>query len=548
MKFGDKLIALRKKNGLSQEDLAAKLNVSRQSVSKWESNNTYPETDKIVQICNIFDCSMDDLINDNITDLSSMERINKTNFNYVFDSLLEFITKTINMFASMKFSSGLKCLFEMFVIVIVISIGGVLVTELLSDILGGLVSFLPDVAYHVFLKITNGIFRLLWFILIIIVSVHVFKIRYLDYYDQILKKEKSEQHDNAEKTSAISTDKKSVESFSRKKDPEIIIRDPNQQPFAFLSVLSKFIILFVKFIAFLIGLGFAAMLVCFVVGFVLSFSLSKYSMIFVGVDLGLLGAIVIDIILLLFIFYFIFDKKSNVKLYIFICLGAVILSSIGIGVSFLEFKNIEFKNDVSDIAQHEMLETPLTYADNMVITNDYVHTYFYVVDDTMGPNEIVVSTEYDTRFSEVGYHILNEYGMKGYDFYFQNKVNFKDIYKIVTNDLKHNILRDYSFLYADFITIRASQDTISHLISNLSKVYLYDQNMTDQGIKISNLSSKIRLNFSGCDASYDAVSDTVKCLDDNCICSKQQLETSRGIIIQYSCEYDPDATLEDEFE
>ena len=69
MKFGDKLIALRKKKGLSQEELAEKLSVSRQSVSKWESNNTYPETDKIVQICNIFECTMDDLINDNITDI-----------------------------------------------------------------------------------------------------------------------------------------------------------------------------------------------------------------------------------------------------------------------------------------------------------------------------------------------------------------------------------------------------------------------------------------------------------------------------------------------
>ena len=74
MKFGDKLIALRKKKGLSQEELAEKLSVSRQSVSKWESNNTYPETDKIVQICNIFECTMDDLINDNITDIESIER------------------------------------------------------------------------------------------------------------------------------------------------------------------------------------------------------------------------------------------------------------------------------------------------------------------------------------------------------------------------------------------------------------------------------------------------------------------------------------------
>ena len=97
MKFGDKLIALRKKKGLSQEELAEKLSVSRQSVSKWESNNTYPETDKIVQICNIFECTMDDLINDNITDIESIERKSKNNINVMVDSFLDFITKTINM-------------------------------------------------------------------------------------------------------------------------------------------------------------------------------------------------------------------------------------------------------------------------------------------------------------------------------------------------------------------------------------------------------------------------------------------------------------------
>ena len=85
MKFGDKLIALRKKKGLSQEELAEKLGVSRQSVSKWESNNTYPETDKIVQICNIFECTMDDLINDNITDVESIERKSKNNINVMVD-------------------------------------------------------------------------------------------------------------------------------------------------------------------------------------------------------------------------------------------------------------------------------------------------------------------------------------------------------------------------------------------------------------------------------------------------------------------------------
>ena len=62
MSFGEKLAKLRKEKGLSQEELAQELNVSRQAVSKWESNNSYPETEKIIQICKLFDYSMDELI------------------------------------------------------------------------------------------------------------------------------------------------------------------------------------------------------------------------------------------------------------------------------------------------------------------------------------------------------------------------------------------------------------------------------------------------------------------------------------------------------
>ena len=62
MSFGEKLTKLRKEKGLNQEELAQELNVSRQAVSKWESNNSYPETDKIIQICKIFNVSMDELI------------------------------------------------------------------------------------------------------------------------------------------------------------------------------------------------------------------------------------------------------------------------------------------------------------------------------------------------------------------------------------------------------------------------------------------------------------------------------------------------------
>lgn len=64
MTFGEKLYKLRKSHGLSQEALAEKLNTSRQAVSKWENNNGYPETEKIILISKLFQVKLDDLLID----------------------------------------------------------------------------------------------------------------------------------------------------------------------------------------------------------------------------------------------------------------------------------------------------------------------------------------------------------------------------------------------------------------------------------------------------------------------------------------------------
>ena len=68
MSLSENLQNLRKIKNMSQEELAEKLNVSRQAVSKWESGNGFPETEKIINICEIFDCSMDELVKGKITE------------------------------------------------------------------------------------------------------------------------------------------------------------------------------------------------------------------------------------------------------------------------------------------------------------------------------------------------------------------------------------------------------------------------------------------------------------------------------------------------
>ncbi len=62
MTLGDKLSKLRRDNNYTQEQLAGVLGVSRQAISKWESNVTYPETDKLIHMSELFNCSLDYLL------------------------------------------------------------------------------------------------------------------------------------------------------------------------------------------------------------------------------------------------------------------------------------------------------------------------------------------------------------------------------------------------------------------------------------------------------------------------------------------------------
>lgn len=64
MTFGEKLQTLRRGAGMSQDALAEKLEVSRQAVSKWERDETMPETDKLVRIARLFGVSLDGLLLD----------------------------------------------------------------------------------------------------------------------------------------------------------------------------------------------------------------------------------------------------------------------------------------------------------------------------------------------------------------------------------------------------------------------------------------------------------------------------------------------------
>lgn len=78
MTFGEKLQRLRKENKMSQEDLASKITVSRQAVSKWELNESVPDTENIIQLSKILGVSIDYLLNDEFDNVKDIPIVKET--------------------------------------------------------------------------------------------------------------------------------------------------------------------------------------------------------------------------------------------------------------------------------------------------------------------------------------------------------------------------------------------------------------------------------------------------------------------------------------
>lgn len=77
MDIGNKILELRKKNNLSQEQLAEKMKVARQTISKWELGETSPDIKQAKDLSKIFNVSLDELVDNNIKDLV-IEKVSNT--------------------------------------------------------------------------------------------------------------------------------------------------------------------------------------------------------------------------------------------------------------------------------------------------------------------------------------------------------------------------------------------------------------------------------------------------------------------------------------
>ena len=119
MTIGDRLLELRKAKNLSQEDVANELDVSRQTVSKWETNQSTPDFDKIVPICKYFGITADELLTGNKNIVEAEADNIKSNFarNIAISVMLYIVSIVVLMLFAAQFNQPIIGISLFFVLV-----------------------------------------------------------------------------------------------------------------------------------------------------------------------------------------------------------------------------------------------------------------------------------------------------------------------------------------------------------------------------------------------------------------------------------------------
>ncbi|MGN0973181.1 MAG: helix-turn-helix domain-containing protein [Bacilli bacterium] len=450
MRFCDKLPKLRKEKNLSQEQLADRLNVSRQAVSKWENGSSYPDMDKIMLLCDVLDCTLDELLDDGVVNSNNATN-NKFNINNYVKDFLKFITSIYNMFRNMSFKQIVKCFLEMvFIFFILLGILGI-VNVIIDDLILDLVRTIPY-AGIILSKILGTVVEVALIIIGIIIFIHLFKIRYLDYYITI-----EDKYINNQETEEL-IDKKENISFPKKE--KIIIRDPKHSTLSFFDALAKVVILMIKvFVAFIGGFGIISFVGIIALLFIAIYHI-QYSTLFIFIAIALVGSALLNYDILEIIYKFVVDKKQSLKKIFLIALSSFILIGMGIGISSCIIMNFDTKT-LSD-------KDYLTYEEHINIDDktivDCSNICEYKIDDNA--NDVVIKVDYLDGVNSYIHDYDNDYGYKNYFVHYET--NFYDMYDYVINDLKNSSITDYEEIIK--VTIITSQANYDKLNSNHSRL------------------------------------------------------------------------------
>ncbi len=491
--FSENLKKIRKEHNMSQEQLATELGVSRQAISKWESAVAYPEMDKIIFLCDKFNLNIDDLLHKDIKEIKGEEE-SKKKLNKIIDDCLKFITDTVNLFSNMSFKSKIKCLLEQFIIIVILFFISLLIVQFSGTFFAHLLVFLPNGANNFITSLLTFIFIIFCFISSIIILTHIFKTRYLDYYmkikDDVNNKDKEQINYDISSTNEETVNNKNKILF-KKNENKIIIRDPKHSEYKFINGLFKCLIGIIKFFVLCFSFFFACLLIWLVGIFIISFLIIKNVLLFIGLFCVILSSATIDIIILLIIFNFVFNRRSDKKKMIWTFIISLILIGIGVGMIFIGTLNFEFIDKNEDALKIDSFELEMN--DNTFF-NTY-HNIEYVETDISN-----IKIEYKiNKYCEIENAISNKEGIHIWSYCsdpiklvreFINNFNDKkiipinnEIYDIVVYASKENIDQLKNNYNAYFEEQRHYDDTIN----------FYENRINELEIEIEEYQNKVSL-------------------------------------------------------
>lgn len=475
MNLADNLKRIRKEHNLSQEQLADKLNVSRQAVSKWESGQAYPEMDKMLQLCQIFNLNIDELLNQNIKDVNSKKEA-KNNVNKFVDSFLEYITKTVNMFSSMKAKVKFKCIFEQLLIISVLILIFLIVGSIFGVVINNFIKIIPYYLSNVISSVLQGIYILFCLVIGIIIVLNIFKVRYLDYYIIV---NENEVLDNSsdEKLDDIKKEVKVSKPVLEKKQEKIIIRDESHSGYKFMSGLLKVVLWFIKLFAFLTAIFFSLLLIVLVFVLVISFLFVKTKLIFLGLLLVILACIAINIVILINLYNFIRSIKIRGKVLAVVFIVSIVTIGIGFALAAIGISKLNYIDDMStEYFISEEAEIDMT--DDLTIFDPFYNIHYVEADNKNIKIKSTHSKYYKLHVGKDKNHAII------YNTYLNGTQ--RDIIDAVIDDINSGKVVNY---YKNEITIYTTRENIDKLKKNSSD---YEQEQNEINRQISDYEDTIR--------------------------------------------------------
>ena len=457
MFFASNLQKLRKRENMSQEALAEKLDVTRQSVSKWESGASYPEMDKLISICKIFNVDMDTLVNGDVLDEKKQDKETTINTKDILDKFNTLMKKIVCLFESMSFKEIIEFLVTVFLLIIIILIGTV-PKDIIENLIGD--GLLYDIAYvgPALNTIFTFIIDILYSVFSIVIFIYVLKIKYLD---RIKIKE------DTDKEIVVKEKEKRVEEVEK-----VIIKDTNSN--SLTRTLAKIIIYIIKFF---VVLFLFAPLICIVVlavmlGFEVLFVIKGLPLI--GILLWTIAGLIISALCFEVPLNFVINHKNNYKRVMITLLISLIIIIIGSIIFAFEFFSITYVDSLPiDVKTKEITET-LPMSNDFKTIGYYHNDIEYVVDDSLTDRVEITVTYYD-------YLINNNVEIDVHDsnllVYIDSpkEFSFKEALDKISEDIKDGKIYNYDKLNEYKVTIKTSSNNIN-IIKNNNKEFFNENN------------------------------------------------------------------------